>query len=88
LFSGGLVNGSRGVIVDWIPAAEVPDEEAVQGQTKKSGGAGRIGTEEWRQKAADEFIEQQEQVFYPLVYFAVGREGESPFAAPHFVNFR
>ncbi|GAA6014142.1 hypothetical protein JCM11491_004118 [Sporobolomyces phaffii] len=76
---GGLVNGSRGVIVDWIPADQVPDEEAFGspsklGQPKRSGGADRVGTEEWREKAADEFMDQQEKVFYPLVYFAVGRE--------------
>ncbi|GAA5880488.1 hypothetical protein JCM16303_005400 [Sporobolomyces ruberrimus] len=76
---GGLVNGSRGVIVDWISAEEVPDEAAFgpivqNGGPKKSGGAGRIGTEEWRQKAAEDFMDQQEKVFYPLVFFATGQE--------------
>lgn len=85
VLAGGLVNGSRGVIVDWISAEEVPDEAAFgpivqNGGPKKSGGAGRVGTEEWRQKAAEDFMDQQEKVFYPLVFFATGQEGQSPYS--------
>jgi len=79
---GGLVNGSRGVIVGWVSAQDVPDEESISaanGQGKKPGGAGRVGTEEWREKAADEFMDKQDKVFYPLVFFACGKEGESAF---------
>ncbi|GAA5903502.1 DEAD/DEAH box helicase [Sporobolomyces salmoneus] len=75
----GLVNGSRGVIVDWVPVDQVPDEEALAGggaAKKSSGGSGsgRVGTEEWREKAAEEFMDHQEKAFYPLVFFAVGKE--------------
>lgn len=74
------MNGSRGVIVGWVSAQDVPDEESISaanGQGKKPGGVGRVGTEEWRQKAADEFMDKQDKVFYPLVFFACGKEGKS-----------
>lgn len=72
------MNGSRGVIVDWIPAAEIPDEVALGGTSKGKtpGGSGRVGTEEWRQKAAEAFMDQQQNEMYPLVFFASGKESE------------
>ncbi|GAA5935910.1 uncharacterized protein JCM15063_001846 [Sporobolomyces koalae] len=78
---GGLVNGSRGVIVDWVSASDVPDPEDLLAsptkngkRLKNAGGAGRVGTEEWRIKAADQFMDEQDKVFYPLVVFASGKE--------------
>ncbi|GAA5953293.1 hypothetical protein JCM3765_007464 [Sporobolomyces pararoseus] len=71
---GGLVNGSRGVIVDWVDASEVEPTIAEGTGPKKPGGSGRVGTEEWREKAADSFIESQEEQCFPQVIFANGRE--------------
>ncbi|GAA6052067.1 hypothetical protein NBRC10513_002652 [Rhodotorula toruloides] len=77
----GLVNGSRGVIVDWVDRDAVPldsdaDEPVWPGQTqrKKSAGGGMFGGEEWREKAAELWADKQEVEVFPLVYFATGRQ--------------
>ncbi|GAA5844694.1 hypothetical protein JCM9279_002884 [Rhodotorula babjevae] len=74
---GGLVNGSRGVIVDWVDRDMVPFEGAKDGASRQGGPSGRsrggaFGGEEWREKAADEWADQQEDEVFPLVYFASG----------------
>ncbi|GAA6034605.1 hypothetical protein JCM8097_005419 [Rhodosporidiobolus ruineniae] len=85
---GGLVNGSRGVIVDWVDQNEIPvadsDDEDGEGDGGErmpgfvsQGGkmrGGMFGGEEWRAKAAEEWAEKQEQVLYPVVYFATGKQ--------------
>ncbi len=63
----GLVNGSRGVIVDWISAAAAPGRPA-----HTLSGGGSFGGEEWRERAAQEFIENQEDDILPVVFFATG----------------
>jgi len=63
----GLVNGSRGVIVDWISAAAAPGRPA-----HTVGIGGSFGGEEWRERAAVEFIEKQEDELLPVVFFATG----------------
>ncbi|GAA5936423.1 hypothetical protein JCM10213_000315 [Rhodosporidiobolus nylandii] len=77
---GGLVNGSRGVIVDWVDKDDVPidaedDERLLPNPTQKAGvRGGAFGGEEWRMKAADEWADKQKEAVYPLVYFATGRQ--------------
>ncbi|CEQ42261.1 SPOSA6832_04063 [Sporobolomyces salmonicolor] len=74
----GLVNGSRGVIVDWIPRNLVPDvDTSISANGGKAGKAGKIGSEEWRQRAADEFMDEQKDDVYPVVFFACGEQGQS-----------
>ncbi|GAA5952397.1 hypothetical protein JCM21900_003803 [Sporobolomyces salmonicolor] len=68
----GLVNGSRGVIVDWIPRNLVPDVDT--SISANGGKAGKIGSEEWRQRAADEFMDEQKDDVYPVVFFACGEQ--------------
>jgi len=63
----GLVNGSRGVIVDWISAAAGPGRPA-----NTIGGGGAFGGEEWRERAAREFMDNQEEDLLPVVFFATG----------------
>ncbi|GAA5979052.1 hypothetical protein JCM11641_004956 [Rhodosporidiobolus odoratus] len=75
----GLVNGSRGVIVDWVDRNDVPidaeEDERMPGMSQKlSVKGGAFGGEEWRAKAADEWADKQGEAFYPLVYFATGRQ--------------
>ncbi|GAA6062371.1 hypothetical protein JCM10212_004217 [Sporobolomyces blumeae] len=73
----GLVNGSRGVIVDWIPrdiAPTVEDEAATNASKRSQGGSKQVGSEEWRAKAEDSYMDQQEKEYYPLVFFASGQE--------------
>ncbi|GAA5927655.1 hypothetical protein JCM1841_006074 [Sporobolomyces salmonicolor] len=71
----GLVNGSRGVIVDWIPRNLVPDvDTSISANGGKAGKAGKIGSEEWRQRAADEFMDEQKDDVYPVVFFACGEQ--------------
>ncbi|GAA5880174.1 hypothetical protein JCM3774_006074 [Rhodotorula dairenensis] len=75
----GLVNGSRGVIVDWVDRDLVPlddkldSTQAGPSQKRKVGG-GAFGGEEWRQKAADEWSDKQAVEVFPLVYFATGAQ--------------
>ncbi|GAA5907901.1 hypothetical protein JCM6882_001521 [Rhodosporidiobolus microsporus] len=77
---GGLVNGSRGVIVDWVDRNDIPldaeeDERAVAGPTQKGGPrGGAFGGEEWRMKAAEEWADNQGEPVYPVVYFATGKQ--------------
>lgn len=73
------MNGSRGVIVDWVDRDLVPlDDNSTQAgpsqKRKVSGGA--FGGEEWREKAADEWADKQAVEVFPLVYFATGAQGE------------
>jgi hypothetical protein len=77
LQSAGLVNGSRGVIVEWIPPAEAgPLESKTGGPSNQKRAGGGFGSEEWREQAANEFIERQGEEFYPVVFFAVGVTSE------------
>jgi hypothetical protein len=62
LAPGGLVNGSRGAVVDWIPANEIPEEYANQG---------------FPDGQDDIFMEEQAEQFFPLVYFSNETMGES-----------
>ncbi|POY71024.1 hypothetical protein BMF94_5949 [Rhodotorula taiwanensis] len=75
----GLVNGSRGVIVDWVDRDLVPLDDKLDstqaGTTQKrkvAGGA--FGGEEWREKAAEEWADKQDAEVFPLVYFATGAQ--------------
>jgi ATP-dependent DNA helicase PIF1 len=70
----GLVNGSRGVIVDWIRASEARQQEAAMpGPARRKGAAGAgFGGEEWRAKAADEWVEKQGDDMLPVVFWACG----------------
>lgn len=83
----GLVNGSRGVIVDWVDRDLVPLDDKLDstqaGTTQKrkvAGGA--FGGEEWREKAAEEWADKQDAEVFPLVYFATGAQGAWAFV-PH-----
>lgn len=75
------MNGSRGVIVDWVDRDLVPLDDKLDStqsglaQKRKIGG-GAFGGEEWRQKAADEWADKQATEVFPLVYFATGAQGE------------
>lgn len=81
---GGLVNGSRGVIVDWVDRNDVPldaedDERNMPGPTQKGGPkGGAFGGEEWRMKAAEEWADKQGEPVYPVVYFATGKQRALP----------
>ena len=91
----GLVNGSRGVIVDWIARGDTYAPELSESQDgtakmepggsyrlnggrslapkKKTGaGGGGFGGEDWREQAADDFMDKQVEQFCPVVLFAVG----------------
>lgn len=74
----GLVNGSRGVIVDWRPAFECPGKGHIApplgGKVRVKGGG--MGSEEWRAKAAEDFMLQQKEQVLPMVYFACGVTSE------------
>lgn len=87
--AAGLVNGSRGVIVDFVPSNEVPaaDPGSIGGsmsgggkgkgpQSKRGGGGGGFGGEDWREMAANSFMDHQSEEFYPVVFFAVGVTSE------------
>ncbi|GAA5824525.1 hypothetical protein JCM11251_000458 [Rhodosporidiobolus azoricus] len=77
---GGLVNGSRGVIVDWVDRNDVPldaeeDERSVSARLQHGGPkGGAFGGEEWRMKAAEEWADKQGEPVYPVVYFATGKQ--------------
>jgi hypothetical protein len=81
----GLVNGSRGVIVDWVDRDAMPvdsdsDEPVWPGQTqRKSAGGGMFGGEEWREKAAELWADKQGVEVFPLVYFATGKQRQLRF---------
>ncbi|GAA6009141.1 hypothetical protein JCM10207_004280 [Rhodosporidiobolus poonsookiae] len=75
----GLVNGSRGVIVDWVDKNDVPVdadevESARYASQTRTVRSGAFGGEEWREKAAEEWADKQGEAFYPIVYFATGRQ--------------
>lgn len=75
--TAGLVNGSRGIIVDWIPAADAKKEEEGASLKKGGGGGGAgFGGEEWRDKAAQEWVDRQREEFLPMVFFACGVTSE------------
>lgn len=56
----------------------VPVDDAGEGSSRnglpggRSRGGGAFGGEEWREKAASEWADQQEDEVFPLVYFASG----------------
>jgi hypothetical protein len=82
---GGLVNGSRGVIVDWVDRNDVPvdadEDERMPSMTQKPAGlqGGRFGGEDWRMQAAEAWADaQKEPVLYPVVYFATGKQRALP----------
>ncbi|KAM0753929.1 hypothetical protein T439DRAFT_167351 [Meredithblackwellia eburnea MCA 4105] len=78
----GLVNGSRGVIVDWVPMDQVDANPTAEGgdqqpPSQKKGPAkpvrgGNFGGEEWREQAANEWEDHQPKSMLPLVFFACG----------------
>ncbi|GAA5908707.1 hypothetical protein JCM5296_002682 [Sporobolomyces johnsonii] len=70
----GLVNGSRGVIVDWVPRHLAPNVDTISANGGKGAQRRWIGTEEWRQRAADEFMDAQKDDVYPVVFFACGEQ--------------
>lgn len=83
------MNGSRGVIVDWMDRDLVPLDDKLDStqagpsqKRKVSGGA--FGGEEWREKAADEWADKQAVEVFPLVYFATGAQGK--FSVPPTMN--
>jgi hypothetical protein len=78
--SSGLVNGSRGIIVGFKPSK---DAIAELGGTTTSGsdasGKGNMGknssgrnSAEWKQNAAREYMENQNEDLVPEVFFANG----------------
>lgn len=84
--AGGLVNGSRGVIVDWVDRELVPLDEGGQGSGQRNGagrGGGGFGGEEWRAQAASLWADQQKDEIFPIVYFATGRQGASASLLAH-----
>ncbi|ORY63819.1 hypothetical protein BCR35DRAFT_187160 [Leucosporidium creatinivorum] len=74
----GLVNGSRGVIVDWVRKGEEPlEHESLAGvrnaaEQSRNRGRGGFGSEEWRETAAADFMDKQLEAYLPVVFFAVG----------------
>lgn len=71
----GLVNGSRGIIVDWKSASEPTEsiEDPKKGKGKGSSGqGGGMGTEDWKEAAADDWKEAQPGGVLPVVCFASG----------------
>lgn len=84
----GLVNGSRGVIVDWIKKGEEPIEhESLAGvrnavEQARNRGRGGFGSEEWRETAASDFMEKQLEAYLPVVFFAVGITREFELSLP------
>lgn len=88
-FAVGLVNGSRGVIVDWVRKGEEPlEHESLAGvrnaaEQSRNRGRGGFGSEEWRETAASDFMDKQLEAYLPVVFFAVGitREFRPCFAA-------
>ncbi|KAK4700308.1 ATP-dependent DNA helicase PIF1, partial [Phenoliferia sp. Uapishka_3] len=71
--AAGLVNGSRGVIVDWIRASEARQQEAmVADPRRKSAGGSGFGSEEWRGQAAEAWVEKQRDDMLPVVFWACG----------------
>lgn len=71
----GLVNGSRGIIVDWRPTSEADDslENAKKRKGKGSSGqGGGMGTEDWKEGAADDWKDSQAEGVLPVVCFANG----------------
>ncbi|GAA6051095.1 hypothetical protein JCM3770_004710 [Rhodotorula araucariae] len=70
---GGLVNGSRGVIVDWVDRDMIP-VDMEDSSSRKGGRGGAFGGEEWREKAASEWADKQDVEVFPLVYFATGKQ--------------
>ena len=79
--SNGLANGSRGVVVDWIPYKEALKEAPPDGRTNRSGGG--FGSEEWRERAVNEFIDEQESEMVPVVFFATGVTCAFPVSCRH-----
>ena len=82
------MNGSRGVIVDWVDRDLVPLDDKLDStqagpsqKRKISGGA--FGGEEWREKAADEWADKQAVEVFPLVYFATGAQGKLLGSSPN-----
>lgn len=70
---GGLVNGSRGVIIDWIDAAEADRAaNAIQSDPKSKKKGGQFGGEEWKAQASSEWLEAQSEDKFPIVLFAAG----------------
>lgn len=71
----GLVNGSRGIIVDWKSVSEPTEsiEDPKKGKVKGSSGqGGGMGTEDWKEAAADDWKEAQLGGVLPVVCFASG----------------
>lgn len=64
----GLVNGSRGVIINWIKASE-PLPPLPPGATASSCG---FGTEPWKIEAAKKWEEEQVDGHLPEVYWCSG----------------
>jgi len=65
----------------------VPFEGVKDGASRQGGPTGRsrggaFGGEEWREKAADEWADQQEDEVFPLVYFASGVQRASSPLSP------
>ncbi|KAL8292841.1 hypothetical protein RQP46_000535 [Phenoliferia psychrophenolica] len=71
----GLVNGSRGVIVDWIPSSQANQQEGAANAApprRKGAPGGGFGSEEWRAKAAEDWVEKQGEDMLPVVFWACG----------------
>lgn len=76
------MNGSRGVIVDWVDRDLVPvddpsgiNQPGAAPRRTLTGGA--FGSDDWRAMAADVWADKQEAEVFPLVYFATGTQGVS-----------
>lgn len=72
----GLVNGSRGVVVSWKSKVDKPGAAASNSNRRSD----RFGGEEWRETAANEWSDMQDERVYPEVYFA---SGVTRVIAPH-----
>lgn len=70
--TNGLVNGSRGVVVDWKTVEEAKLEAGLLQKDGKTRGGSGFGSEEWKSKAADDFLEKQAEKVLPVVFWASG----------------
>jgi 1-aminocyclopropane-1-carboxylate deaminase/D-cysteine desulfhydrase-like pyridoxal-dependent ACC family enzyme len=66
------------ILVDWVRASEAERELTTEQKerqadvTVRKGGSQRFGGEDWKNTAAEEFIEKQEDDYLPVVFFASG----------------
>jgi len=70
----GLVNGTRGVIVDFVRR---PSDYDLRWNVKdsKNGNKDQVGSDKWKAEASVKFLRQQEHDLIPVVHFGIGKDG-------------